>query len=334
MILRPVRLRAADYKAAGGVDVILGVLVQQLGGNGGTDHIFHNVGVQLFVAHLRAVLAGDDHGVHANGLAVVIFHRHLAFAVRAQIIHQAALAHLSKALGKLVCQADGHGHQLGGLVAGITKHHALVARAAHFVVGAQRNVGALGVNAGDHTAGFGIKAVFGTHIADVCDHAAGNGGDIHIALGGDLTHHMHKAGGAGGFAGHTGIGIFGENGVQHSIADLVANFVGMSFGNGLRSKQGSTHSLSPFRLWPHSVPPGKITGSESATRRKQKNSQPKGSERINAYLPVSRRIWHLAVMAGCRASQGLFPQPLLISCYSVFASNIITQRPGFVNEQF
>ena len=61
----------------------------------------------------------------------------LALAVRAQIAHLAVLAHLGQALGQLVGQADGHGHQLRGLVAGITEHHALVAGTAHLVVGAQ-----------------------------------------------------------------------------------------------------------------------------------------------------------------------------------------------------
>ena len=75
MILRPVRpvsLRAAHNKAAGGADVVLGVLVQQLGGDDLLMTCWEDVLVQLFLADLGAVLAGDDHSVDTHRLAVVI----------------------------------------------------------------------------------------------------------------------------------------------------------------------------------------------------------------------------------------------------------------------
>ena len=39
---------AADHKAAGGVDVVLGVLVEQLRGENGLDDVLEDVGAQLF----------------------------------------------------------------------------------------------------------------------------------------------------------------------------------------------------------------------------------------------------------------------------------------------
>ena len=95
------------------------------------------------------MLGGDHHRVHTDGAVALVLHRHLALAVGAQVIQQAALAHLGQAAGQLVGQADGQGHPLGGLVAGIAEHHALVAGAAHLVVGAQGDVGALAVDVGD-----------------------------------------------------------------------------------------------------------------------------------------------------------------------------------------
>ena len=183
------------------------------------------------------MLAGDDHRIHPNGLAVVVFHSHLALAVGAQIGQLAALAHSRQLLGQLVGQADGQGHQFGGLVAGKPEHHALVAGAAHLIVGTQRNVGALLVNVGDHGAGVGVKAILGAGIADVPDHIAGHAGNVHIALGGDLTHDVHQTGGAGSLAGHAGVGVLGQNGIQHGIADLVADLIGMPLGDGLGRKQ-------------------------------------------------------------------------------------------------
>ena len=227
-----IALRAAHNKAAGGVDVVLGILVQQLGRDGGLDDLFHHVCPQLLHAHALAVLAGDDHGVHAHGLVVlVVLHGHLTLAVRAQVVHLAALAHLSQALCQLVGKADGHGHQLGGLVAGITEHHALIACTAHLIVGAQCNIGALAVNVGDDGAGVGVKAELCAGVADICHHLA--------------DHDVDEAGGCAGLAGHAGVGVVGQDLVQNCIRDLVADLVGMSLGDGLRSKQVSSHFLPP-----------------------------------------------------------------------------------------
>ena len=58
--------------------------------------------MQLLLADVGAVLAGNDHRVDAHGLAVVVLHGDLALAVRAQVIQRAVLAHLGQALGQLV----------------------------------------------------------------------------------------------------------------------------------------------------------------------------------------------------------------------------------------
>src|SRR5699024_8883606 len=161
-----VALGPADDEPPGGVDEVFGVLVQQGGGDDGPDHLVHHIGPQPVHLDVLPVLGGDDHRVHPDGAVALVLHRHLAFAVGAQIVHLAALAHLGQAAGQLVGQADGQGHQLGGLVAGVAEHHALVAGAAHLVVGAQGDVGALAVDVGDDGAGVGVKAGFGAGVAD------------------------------------------------------------------------------------------------------------------------------------------------------------------------
>ena len=188
------------------------------------------------------MLAGDDHSIHTHGLVVlIVLHSDLALAIRTQIVHLAVLAHLGQALCQLVSQTDGHRHQLRGLIAGITEHHALIACTAHLIVGAQCDVGALAVDVGDDGTGVGIKAELCAGVADICHHLADDLLEIHIAVGGDLAHDVHKAGGCTGLAGHAGIGVVGQNFVQNGIRDLVADLVGMSFGDGLRSKQVSCH---------------------------------------------------------------------------------------------
>ena len=97
-----VALRATHNKAARGVDVVFRVLVQQLGGNDLLNDLAADVLMQLLLADVGAVLAGNDHRVDAHGLAVVVLHGDLALAVRAQVIQRAVLAHLGQALGQLV----------------------------------------------------------------------------------------------------------------------------------------------------------------------------------------------------------------------------------------
>ena len=240
-----VRSGSADFETTRRVDVVLGVLVQQLGGDGGLDDLLHHVGAQLVHADGLAVLAGDDHSVHAGGLAVHILHRDLTLAVRAQVVQLAALAHLGQLLGQLVGQADGHGHQLRGLIAGIAEHHALIACTAHLIVGAQCDVGALAVDVGDDGTGVGVEAELCTGIADVRHDLADDLLKIDVAVGGDLAHDVDEAGGCTGLAGHAGVGVVGQDLVQDRVGDLVADLVGMSFGNGLRSKQMSCHKSCP-----------------------------------------------------------------------------------------
>ena len=236
-----VTLRAAHNKAAGRVDVILGVLIQQLGGDNLLNNLALDVLMQLLLADVGAVLAGDNHGVHAHRLAVLILHGDLALAVRTQIAQRAVLAHRGQALGQLVCQADGQRHQLGGLVAGVAEHHTLVTGTGNLVVGAQRDVGALAVNVGDNTTGLAVKAVFGAVIADGADDLAGGAGNVNIAVGGNLAHDVDKAGGAGGLARYTRTGILCQNGVKDSIGNLVADFVGMPLGNRFGREQNFGH---------------------------------------------------------------------------------------------
>jgi len=72
----------------------------------------------------------------------------------------AALAYF----GEFVGQRDGSRHQLGGLVAGIAEHHALIAGAA--LVNALSDIARLLVDGGNDRTGVGVKAVQGVVVAD------------------------------------------------------------------------------------------------------------------------------------------------------------------------
>ena len=268
------------------------------------------------------MLAGNDHSVHADGLAVHVLDSDLALAVRTQIVQLAALADFGQLLGQLVGQADGHGHQLGGLVAGITEHHALVAGTADLIVGAEGDVGALAVDVGDDGTGIGVESELCAGVADVSHDLADDLLEIDVAVGGNLAHDVDEAGGCAGLAGHAGIGVVSQNLVEDGVGDLVADLVGMALGDGLRSKQTVLcHFVPPWR-W------GVCIDIDSFLLVHQvyaiKNAQNRSSERCTLIFRFPAGFGTLCSRTGCRASQGLSPQPLLISRYSVCPGNILS----------
>ena len=202
------------------------------------------------------MLGGHHHRVDADGLVVlVVLHRDLGLAVGPEIVHLALLADLGELHSQLLGQGDGQGHQLRGLVAGVAEHHALVTGAVvqavvlaallglQALVHAHGDIPRLLVDRGDDGAGLAVKAELGPVIADLLHHLAGQLGDIHIAGGGDFPHDVDQAGGRRGLAGHPGLGVLGDDGVQHRVGNLVADFVGMSLSNGFGCKESLCHNV-------------------------------------------------------------------------------------------
>ena len=279
------------------------------------------------------MLGGEHHGVHAGGLAaLVVLHGDLGLAVGAEVVHQALLTHVGQALGHLVGQGDGQGHQLRRLVAGVAEHHALVARAVVqltvalglglvALVHAQGDVAGLLVDVGDDGAGVAVEAVLGAVVADVQHHLAGDLGDVHVAVGGDLAHDVDQAGGGAGLAGHAAIGVFFKDRVQHRVGDLVADLIGMSLGDGFRGEESFCHDN--FLL-------------SFGKRNKKALCR---TDRVLDFLLLLifrfvRRIWHLE-KTGCRGFIGPFPPPLLIrySLVKHIVARILPLSIGFFTER-
>ena len=212
----------------------------------------------------------------------------------------------------------------GGLVAGVAEHHALVARARNGIVGAERDVRALGVDARDHAAGVAVKAVLGAVVADFADDAAGDALDVDIAAGRDLAHDMDKAGGAGGLAGHARAGVFfrgWRRGWRRKSGRRILS------GCPSVTDSDVNRNLDIRCLLGEMPCGGKMRGQKGNLPKTKARPPCRGTESaLIAYLPVSRRTWHLTLRAGCWASQGLFPQPLLISCYSDVGDYLTTEN--------
>ena len=83
--------------------------------------------------------------------------------------------------------------------------------------------------------------------------------DGHIGGGGDLAHHQHHAGGGAALAGDVGVGVLGEDGVEHGVGDLVADLVGMALGDGFGSKQSPHQNILRDLLEQKNPPSGELT---------------------------------------------------------------------------
>ncbi len=99
------------------------------------------------------VLSGDDHGVNAHRPFVFVFDGDLAFAIGPKPGELSLEAQFREALDDAMGQVDRQRHQLGGFVAGVAEHQALVAGALFLgvvlgAVYAAGDVGGLGMDRG------------------------------------------------------------------------------------------------------------------------------------------------------------------------------------------
>ncbi len=153
------------------------------------------------------------------------------------------LAHLGhRALGQLVGQRDGQGHQLRRLRwRRSRKHHALVAGLPS-AVHAHGDVRALGAQGHHHGAGLVVEAHGRVGVADFLDRLADDVGhvDLNVSRIGDFAGDDDHTGGGGGFAGHARARVLGQDSVQDGVRDVVTHFVGVALGDGLRGEEGLT----------------------------------------------------------------------------------------------
>ena len=73
------------------------------------------------------MLCRDHDGRDSDRLAVFVFDRHLALAVRPQPIDEILLSAFGQAIDQAVSEGDRHRHKLRSLIAGVAEHQALVA---------------------------------------------------------------------------------------------------------------------------------------------------------------------------------------------------------------
>ena len=228
--------RPARHEAPGRIDVEDALLaVDHLGRDCRQDDVLDDVGADLLVGDLGAVLRGDDDRLHPGGLAVHVAHAHLRLAVGADVVDGARLAPLGQPHHELVGEHDRQRHQLGCLVARVAEHEALVTGAE--VVHPHRDVRGLLIDGGDDTARLEVEAVLGARVADLADRLAGDARDVHVAVGGDLAGDDDEARGQQRLTRDPPRRVLADDRVQHRIGHLVGDLVGVTLGHRLRREE-------------------------------------------------------------------------------------------------
>ena len=249
-----VALGTADDESSGGVDMEFGSVAQQVCGQAGLDDEIHDGFMEFFFGNFFAVLSGDDDGVNASDFAIGIADSDLAFAIGAEEVHDFALANFGEFSCEFVGEHDGGGHEFGCFVASEAEHKPLVAGALFFDdafvgIDALSDVRALGFNGDENAAGFIVETLQGAVIADFLDGTSSDFGNICPSGGSHFAGDDEHAGFEKCFASHMTAFVLGDDFIKDGIADLVSNFIGMSFGNRLTCKQiiAFVHSTSHKR---------------------------------------------------------------------------------------
>ncbi len=212
------------------------------------------------------MLGREDDGLDRLRDEAFVPHSHLGLAVGAEVVEGAVLAHRGEALGETVCEPDRQGHVLGGLGRGVAEHNALVACALPVeivaallgtrfegVVDALGDVGRLCADRDGDAARATVEADLRRVVADVDDAVAHQRRDVHVPAGGDLAGDVHEARCDERLDGDAACGVFGEKGVEDAIGDLVADLVGVAFGDRFGGEQAQfSHScpkFGPIHIW-------------------------------------------------------------------------------------
>ena len=126
-------------------------------------------------------------------------------------------------------QGNGHGHQFRRIITGISKHHSLIAGAnrqirilrpilgLHGYIHSHGNIRRLLIQRSQHRTCVTVKPKLRPVVSDLADRLSRNLGNIHIALGRDLSHHQHQSRSDRCLAGNPRLRILRENGVQNPI---------------------------------------------------------------------------------------------------------------------
>lgn len=243
-----VTLGTTNDEAARGLDVVDGLVVEVLGGDGLLDDLVKDLLAEVLGGDVVGVLGGDDDGVDADGddstVVVLVLNSDLGLGVGSQPRQGAVAAGSRHGSVELVGEGKSEGEELGGLVGGITEHDTLVtsteALESLLVVQTLGNIGRLLLNGNEQVEGLVVETLGGVIVTDVLDGVTDDLLVVNLGLGGDFTENHDHTSLGGSLASNLGEGVLSQTGVEDGIGDLIGNLIGVTLTDGLGSEEEVT----------------------------------------------------------------------------------------------
>lgn len=215
-----VTLGTTNDEAARGLNVVDGVVVEQVGGNHLLDDFFHDLGSELLSRDLLGVLGRDDDRVNTErdgGTAILlVLDSDLGLGVGSEPSERTVAAGGSHGQVELVREHEGQGHQLGRLVGSVAEHDTLVTGSVvleRAMVKTLGDIGRLLLDGDEHVAGLVVETLLRRVVADLLDRVTDDLLVVDLSLGRDLTKDHDHTGLGGSLTGDLGVGVLLEAGV-------------------------------------------------------------------------------------------------------------------------
>jgi len=115
------------------------------------------------------------------------------------------------------------------------------------LVDSLRDVGRLPVDGGEDGTALVIEADFGVRVADAAHRLLDDFTVIDVRGSGNFTGNNDQTGGNQSLASDAAFRVDSQDGVEHSIGDLIGNLVGMAFAHRLGGKEIFSHDIFLLR---------------------------------------------------------------------------------------
>jgi len=244
---------STDNKRARGVDVVDGLVIEELSRDDLHDDFFLDPLDNFFVGKTGVVLGGDHNSVNllgdtSTGIIVLVLNCDLSLGIRTKPLDDVLLTAFHKTSAQFGGEDVGERHQLLSLISGVSEHVTLVT--------STNILGGLGAVTMDRVGNFRalltdrdndrtslvIEPLVGVVKSDLGNGGTGNLLVINQTIAADLSNDEHSSGGSSTLTGNLGVGVDTEGSIKNTIGNLIAQFVGVTWGHTLRGEEVGVHS--------------------------------------------------------------------------------------------
>ena len=215
-----VTLRTTNDETARGLDVVDGLVVEEVGGDDLLDDLLHDFASEVLGGDFFGVLGGDNDSVDTEGdggtTVLLVLDSDLCLGVGTEPSEGAVATSSRHGEVELVGEHEGQGHQLGGLIGGVSEHDTLVTGSVVLkgtVVETLGDIGGLLLDGNEDVAGLVVETLLGRVVTDLLDSVTDDLLVVDLSLGGDFTENHDHTSLGGGLTGDLGVRVLLEAGV-------------------------------------------------------------------------------------------------------------------------